>query len=180
MDWAPARRAVVLLKTSGNVRDLSAMITSMEPKASVEPGSITANIAQATAQQRFQTIVLSSFGVMALLLAGVGIYSVVAHSVVRRTREIGIRMALGAKTSDTFVQVCRQALVPGLIGMIIGFGISVGIRRVLSSYLSAIGSDDPPTYIAVSAILFVVLFLACSIPARRATKLNPVTALRCE
>ncbi len=174
------RSATLLLRTAARPADLMAVVSGMEPKAKQKAALIDEFISKETAQQRFQTTVLVGFSVVALLLATIGIYSVIAYSVVRRTKEIGIRIALGAKASEVFTQLCREAILPGVIGMIAGFAGSVALGRILASYLYSIRPYDAPTYVFVAIVMSFVVVVACAIPARRAARLDPVQALRCE
>jgi putative ABC transport system permease protein len=174
------RSSMILARTTGGSKDIVAAITEMEPKATVTPAVMDDFIAARTKDQRFQTMILGGFGSIGLLLAAMGIYAVITHSVVRRTKEIGVRMALGAHASELFMQVCRQALGPCLLGMIVGLAIAAGVQHILQGYLYTIQPDDAPTYTIVASTMFVVILVASAIPARRATKLDPMIALRHE
>jgi putative ABC transport system permease protein len=121
---------------------------------------------------------LGVFGLVALILAAAGIYGVMAHSVAHRTREIGIRMALGAQAIDVLKLIVRQGMKLVLIGMAIGSAGAFAVTRSMSSLLYGISATDPVTFIGIAALLAVVALLACFIPARRATKLDPTIALR--
>lgn len=121
-----------------------------------------------------------AFGVVALMLSAVGLYSVMAYIVSQRTREVGIRMALGAKRGDVLKLITREGMKMAAIGVVIGFAISLALARVLSSVLIGVGAYDVTTFILVPLLLGVVAFLACLVPARRATKVNPLVALRYE
>jgi predicted permease len=118
------------------------------------------------------------FAVIALLLASVGLYAVVAHSVSRRTQEMGIRMALGAAVRDVLGLVFREGMLPVGIGLAIGLAASLAVNRVLKSELVRVSPDDPLTLIATSAVLIVAAALGCWIPARRAMRVDPAVALR--
>jgi len=120
------------------------------------------------------------FGVLALLLSCIGLYGLLAYEVARRTREIGIRMALGAKSSNVLRLVVGQALALTLAGAAIGTGAALGVTRFLSSLLYGVKPADPLTFIAVAFVLAAVALLACYIPARRAMKVDPMVALRYE
>jgi len=122
--------------------------------------------------------VLGIFGLVALILAAAGIYGVMAHSVAHRTREIGIRMALGAQALDVLKLIVRQGMKLVLIGMVIGSAGAFAVTRSMSSLLYGISATDPFTFIGIAVLLAVVALLACFIPARRATKLDPTVALR--
>ena len=117
---------------------------------------------------------------MALLLASVGIYGVVAFGVSQRTREIGVRMALGAERIDVLALVFRQGLRPVMGGVALGLSGSFAVTHALSKMLFGLSPLDPVTFVSVPIFLISVAVLACLIPARRATKIDPMEALRCE
>ncbi len=121
-----------------------------------------------------------SFGLLAMLLAAVGIYGVVAYTTRQRTREIGIRMALGAEKVQIYKLVLGQGLRLTLAGLVVGMGLSLAVARLLKSKLYAVGSTDALTFVSVAVLLSVVTLIACHIPARRATNIEPTIALRCE
>ena len=121
-----------------------------------------------------------AFGVVALLLSAVGLYSVMAYIVSQRTREVGIRMALGARRADVLKLITSEGMKLAAIGVVIGFVLSLALSRVLSSVLIGVSSYDATTFILVPLLLAVVAFVACLVPARRATKVNPLVALRYE
>lgn len=118
------------------------------------------------------------FAAIALLLASVGLYAVIAHSVNQRTQELGVRMALGAETSDVLRLVLRQGLVPFGVGLGVGLVASLGVTRVLESQLVDVSALDPLTYLTATAALVLAAMLGCWIPARRAMRVDPVIALR--
>ncbi|HKO62401.1 MAG TPA: FtsX-like permease family protein, partial [Pyrinomonadaceae bacterium] len=138
------------------------------------------HIGRAVYVERMQSITLSSLGLLALILTAIGIYGVVAYSVAQRTREIGIRIAVGAQRSDVFKMVVVKGLVLAAWGSAIGLVACYWLSRFISSQLYGVTPYDPVTLIAVAAILGVVALLASYIPARRATKVNPLVALRYE
>ena len=117
---------------------------------------------------------------MGLILASVGIYGVVSYSVSQRTHEIGLRMALGSERGDVLKIVVGQGLRSVLIGTGIGVAASLALTRLLGSMLFGVKPADPLTFVTVSLVLLVVAWLACYIPARRATKVDPMVALRYE
>jgi macrolide transport system ATP-binding/permease protein len=121
-----------------------------------------------------------AFGILALVLSAVGLYSVMAYIVSQRTREVGIRMALGARRADVLKLITREGMKLAVIGVVIGFVVSLALARVLSSVLIGVSSYDVTTFILVPLLLAVVAFVACLVPARRAAKVNPLVALRYE
>lgn len=137
-------------------------------------------VANSLSQQRFNMLLLGAFAGLALLLAAVGIYSVLSYSVKRRVREIGIRLALGARLGDVRRMVVVEGLKPALLGVAIGAAGALALGRVLSSLIYEVKAADPITFLAVTALLAAIALLASIIPAYRATKVDPMTALRYE
>jgi putative ABC transport system permease protein len=135
---------------------------------------------QSLGQQRLNVILLATFAGLALLLGAIGIYGVQSYAVRHRVREIGIRIALGAQRSEVFLLVLRQGLKLVLIGICIGLVASFGLTRLMSSQLYGLSATDPLTFAAVAIVLAFVALLACYIPARRATRVDPMVALRHE
>jgi putative ABC transport system permease protein len=131
-------------------------------------------------QRRFSLVVFGVFAAGALLLAALGLYGVVAYTVRQRTHEIGIRMALGARGRDIIAQVLRRGMGLAVAGILIGFGASLGLTRVLSGLLYDVGANDPTTFAFVALLLGLVALLACLVPAWRASKVEPMEALRHE
>ena len=136
--------------------------------------------AAAVSQERFQALLLGLFAALALVLACVGLYGVISYAVAQRTHEIGVRMALGARPVDVLRLVLRQGMGLTIIGLLVGIGIGSVATRVLSDMLYGVTPRDPLTFIGVPALLLLVAFLACYIPARRATRIDPLVALRYE
>ena len=136
--------------------------------------------AAAISQERFQALLLGLFAMLALLLACVGLYGVISYAVVQRTHEIGVRMALGAQPLDVLRLVIRQGLSLTLAGLVIGIVAGTFVTRVLTDMLFGVTPRDPLTFVGVPALLLVVALLACYIPARRATRIDPLIALRSE
>jgi predicted permease len=137
-------------------------------------------VANSLTQQRFNMLLLGAFAGLALLLAGVGIYSVLSYSVRRSVREIGIRMALGAQLSDVLRSVVLEGMKPTLLGVAIGASGALALGRVLSGMIYGVRATDPLTFLAVAVLLAVIALLASFIPAYRATKVDPMVALRYE
>jgi ABC-type antimicrobial peptide transport system permease subunit len=128
----------------------------------------------------FSLRLLAGLGVIALALAAVGIYSVVSTIVAERTREVGIRMALGSRHRDVVALVVRQGMRPAVLGLAIGLVAALGATRALAGLLVGVGTADPLAYSTGVAVLAVVSLAACYLPARRATRVDPVEALRHE
>jgi putative ABC transport system permease protein len=125
-------------------------------------------------------LLISILAAVALVLAAVGIYGVISYSVTQRTHEIGIRMALGANARDVLKLVVGQGMLLAGVGLAVGLIAAFAVTRIMSSLLFAVSATDPVTYFGLALLLGLIAFFACYIPARRATKLNPVTALRTE
>jgi putative ABC transport system permease protein len=137
-------------------------------------------VARQSAGDRFLTTLLGSFGALGLLLAVVGIYGVISYSVVQRTHEIGVRMALGAQPVHMLRMVIREGMLLAVAGLTLGIGGALALGRVFQSLLFEIKPTDPATFIGVAILLTLVAFAACYIPARRATRVDPMVALRYE
>jgi putative ABC transport system permease protein len=135
-------------------------------------------LADSLSQQRFNMLLLAAFAGIALFLAAIGTYSVLAYAVRRRTREIGIRMALGAQTGDVVGMILAEAMKPTFIGVAIGVAGALAMGRVISSLIYGVKASDVTTFTTVSLILIGVSLLASLVPAFRATRVNPVTTLR--
>jgi putative ABC transport system permease protein len=131
-------------------------------------------------QPRFDTMLLGLFAGIALLLAAVGIYGLIAYSVAQRTHEIGVRMALGAARSDVVHMVVRQGARLAAIGILLGLGGALALTRLLKTMLFGIGVTDALTFLAAPLAMMLVVLLATFIPAFRATRISPVVALRYE
>jgi ABC-type antimicrobial peptide transport system permease subunit len=130
--------------------------------------------------RRFNVILIGFFAITAMLLATAGVFGVMAYAVSRRTREFGVRLALGATSGDVLRMVVGQGMRTILMGVAIGIAGSFALTRTVSSLLFGITATDPITFGGVTLLLIVVALLACYLPARHATKVDPVVALRCE
>jgi putative ABC transport system permease protein len=137
-------------------------------------------IGATTAPRRFHAVLLGVFAAIALVLATLGIYSVISYSITLRTQEIGIRMALGARRSGILLMVLRSGMTLTLLGAAIGLAAAFALTRWMSSMLFGISASDPLTYVVVLLVSLGAALLACSLPARRATRVDPIVALRYE
>jgi ABC-type antimicrobial peptide transport system permease subunit len=137
-------------------------------------------LAAPLARPRFNAFLIVVFGGVALVLATIGLYAVVASSVRQRYREIGIRVALGAKAGDVLKLVITQGMKLVLAGLAIGLAGAFALTRVLTGFVYQVSVTDPITFTTLSLLLVAVAVLACYLPARRATKVDPMVALRCE
>ncbi len=155
-------------------------VRSMEPDQPIHVRTMEQVIAKSIARPRFNTLLLAIFAGVALVLASVGLYGVMNYSATQRTHEVGIRMALGATRADIMRLVVGNGMLLTLIGIGIGVLASIGLTRVMQRFLFGVGATDAVTFIGVSALLIVVALVANYIPARRATRVNPVIALRYE
>jgi predicted permease len=170
--------AVDLLALVGPIREA---IRRIEPAAAIWNVATMDEVRQmATATQEFPTVLLGVFGAIALLLAAIGIYGMVSYRVGRRTQEIGVRMALGARGADVRRMVVGQALLPVAAGLLVGLTAAMYTTELLGSLLYGVSPLDPTTYASVAAILAVVALLASYLPARRATRVEPIDVLRGE
>jgi ABC-type antimicrobial peptide transport system permease subunit len=137
-------------------------------------------VISSTSRQRFNMMLLTIFGSSALLMAAIGIYGLMAYSVQQRTQELGIRMALGAQASNIRNMVIRQGLVLALIGVVIGIGGALWLTHFLASFLFGVKAWDPTAFVITPVLLMAVALFAVWIPARRATRVDPMAALRFE
>jgi len=177
--------ASLIVRTDGDPRGLIsavrrevAALDENLPPQDLQPLSATVSLASWSA--RTGATVLGVFALLGLVLAALGIYGLMSYSVSRRTREIGLRMALGAQARDVIKLIFKQAMGLTLIGAVIGLLLAVAVTRLLASLLYGVTTTDPATFAGVVLFVIAVAILACYLPARRATKVDPIKALRCE
>jgi putative ABC transport system permease protein len=160
------------------VRDAVKRVDADMPVDKVEPlGQV---LQDSIAEPRFRTLLLGAFALMAVVLATVGVYGLISFSVAQRTREIGIRVALGAQSRQVMAPVLREGLTLALMGIAIGIAGSLAATRLLADFLFAVKPTDPLTYAGVAVLLLAIALIASYIPSRRALRVDPITALRAE
>jgi putative ABC transport system permease protein len=172
------RTAVLPLSLSAAVRSSVLAIDKDQPIASLQ--TMEEVVSGSISNQRFTLLLLGLFAAVALALAAIGIYSVMAYTITQRTGEIGLRMALGAQTRDVLKLVVGQGMTMAVIGVAVGLGGAFALTRVMASLLFSVSATDPITFIAIPFLLLVVALAACFVPARRATRVDPMIALRYE
>jgi putative ABC transport system permease protein len=150
----------------------------MLPAYSINP--LSQIVSDSVAPQRFSMLLLGTFAAIALFLAAVGLYGVVAYSVQQRTREIGLRMAIGAAPNDVLRMIVGGAMKLAIIGVVLGLAGAAAFARLAATLLFQITPSDPASYGATSAALFAVAMIACYTPARRAMRVDPMAALQTE
>jgi len=163
---------------AGSVRAAVLAVDRNQPVFDLKP--LRQIVADSIALKRLALLLLSVFAIAALLLAAAGIYGVIAYTVSQRTQEIGIRMALGAKTHDVLRLIIRQGLMLTGIGVALGWIAALWLTNLLKGLLYDVSTTDPATFMVIAVILAMVAVIACYIPARRALKVNPMVALRCD
>ncbi len=182
---ATPRSQILFVRTSGDptaiVPAVRRAIQTLDARIPVfDVTTLESQLARTLTQPRFQAVLLAGFAGIALLLATIGIYGVTAHAVGQRTQEVGIRMAMGAARRDVLILLIAQHLRPALIGLVLGLVGALVLSRSLQSLLFGVRATDPLTFTLVGVVLVLVAGAACWIPARRATRIDPLTALRWE
>jgi putative ABC transport system permease protein len=157
------------------------VVREIDPALPVyEVMTMNERISNSTAERRFILMILGSFAALALLLAGVGVYGVVSYLVTQRTQEVGIRMALGANRADLLLLFIKQGMGIVSLGVAMGLAGALGLTRVMRSLLFGVSATDPLTFVAVALLLSLIALVACYLPARRASRIDPLIALRHE
>jgi len=177
--------STIVVRTTGDPRALTPrireQILAVDPNQPVyDVKTMDERVAASLETQRFAVVLLGVFGTLALLLAAIGLYGVLAFTVSQRTREIGIHLALGAQNRDVLVMVIRQGMLLVVIGAAVGVVGAYAVTRLIQSLLFGVSATDPLTFVLVPLVLGLVGFIACYVPARRATKVDPLIALRYE
>jgi putative ABC transport system permease protein len=181
----PGGAATLVARTAGNpaasLDPVRGLVRALDPGLPVfEARTMREYLGFALLPVRLAGTLLGVFGGIGLLLATVGIYGVTAYSVSRRTREVGVRMALGARPRDVLALVVRQGMTPALIGLAAGVLIALAVTRLLRSLLYGVSPTDALTFVATALLLTGAALAACYVPARRASHVDPMTALRYE
>jgi ABC-type antimicrobial peptide transport system permease subunit len=155
-------------------------VRQFDPDVPVELSTMAASVGRAVADQRFAVLLLSGFGALALVLAAVGIYGVLAQTVAARAPEIGVRMALGAAPGSVAGLVLGDTMGAVLAGVAVGLAAAVLLARLLGSLLYEVTASDPFSYLVSLVVLIVVAAIAALVPVRRATRIDPIIAMRAE
>jgi ABC-type antimicrobial peptide transport system permease subunit len=156
------------------------VVRSLDPQLPLKFRTLDQVFSSSLDQRRFSLVIFGLFGTTALLLAAMGIYGVTSYTVAQRTQEIGIRIALGAQMNDVLNLMLRKAMSLVLIGAVIGLAGAYAVTRLMSNLLFGVTPTDIAIFVVVPIVLLLVALLACLIPARRATKVDPLVALRYE
>jgi ABC-type antimicrobial peptide transport system permease subunit len=176
MSWV-VRTRVVPGSVSQQVQEQLRQVTGL-PVSDVR--TMEDIVSLSTSRQRFNMLLMTVFGASALLLAAIGIYGLMAYTVQQRTQEIGIRLALGAKTAEVQRMVIFQGMKLAMVGVVVGIASAYGLARFISSFLFGVQSHDPAVFIGIPLLLSAVILLAVWIPAMRASRVDPMIALRYE
>ncbi|HEX6719259.1 MAG TPA: FtsX-like permease family protein, partial [Pyrinomonadaceae bacterium] len=177
--------STLVVRTANDPRSLTSAIR--EQVLAVDPNqpvydvkTMEERVAQTLETRRFAVVLLGVFGTLALLLAAIGLYGVLAFAVSQRTREIGIYMALGAGARNVLLMVIKQGMSLVVVGVVLGLAGAYALTRTMRSLLFEVGPTDSLTFVVVPLLLALVGLIACYVPARRATKVDPLVALRYE
>ncbi|HEX6966671.1 MAG TPA: ABC transporter permease [Gemmatimonadaceae bacterium] len=180
---APPDPGTLIVRTSGDAAALApllrGLVHSIDPNVPApELATVASHYSELLAAPRFNTILLGLFAALALVLAAVGLFGVLSYAVAQRTREIGIRVALGAQTRDVRALIVRQGMIPAIIGLALGAIAAFFTTRVLASLLYGVAPHDTTAFVGACVVLVATAFTACYVPARRATRVDPLVALR--
>jgi putative ABC transport system permease protein len=178
-------RPLLMIRTTGEPVGLAAAIRqAVSATDSEQPihriRTMEEALSISLARRRLSALLTGAFAALALLLSAIGIYGVLAWTVSERTREIGVRLALGAQTGDVLKLVVSQGMKLTSLGLAVGFAASLPAARAMKSLLFGVGAGDPTTFAAIALLLIFTALLACYLPARKATKVDPIVAIRQE
>jgi len=176
---------LIIVRTTGDpasfVSTLRAIVRGVDPSIAVQsPRTLDEELGVMTAQRRLNTLLLTIFAIVAALLAAVGIYGVITYSVEQRTRELGVRVALGAPASRILQLIASEVATLSVTGLVLGLAAAIALSRSMTSLLYHVSATDPATFIAIAVVALVIAGLACAVPVLRAIRLDPVKALRVE
>jgi putative ABC transport system permease protein len=172
------RSATDPVALASSVRGVVASIDPSQPVHHV--ATVEQLLGNLAAERRLNTMLFALFAMVAALLAAAGIYGVIAYSVEQRTRELGVRLALGARPGEVFRLVLKEGLVLALMGVVAGVAVAFGATQVMRSLLYDTSATDPATFGVMAVAALIVAFIACLVPALRATRVDPLTALRAD
>jgi putative ABC transport system permease protein len=179
----PARSMYLVARTTPDPLDLKAgiirEIQSVDPEMPVfDASTMDQRLSDSLARRRFSMLLFGVFAFIAMILASIGIYGVMSYSVTQRTHELGVRIALGAQSRQILKLVVVNGMALAAIGMALGLIVSFALTRLMKGFLFGVSATDPLTFIVIPSLLMTIALLACWIPARRATKVDPMMALR--
>jgi putative ABC transport system permease protein len=179
--WNPMNVVWRSADPASQVASIRELVRRIDPSVALYDTSVLDDLlADSFAPRRFNMVLLACFAVVALVLAAVGLFGVMAYLVAQRTRELGVRLALGAASSDILRLILGRGMALASIGTLIGLAGALWMTRAMASLLFAVSATDPSTFTAVPVLAIVVAAFACYLPARRAMRVDPVTALRAE
>jgi putative ABC transport system permease protein len=182
---SPDTRMTLVVRTAGDpvgaAAEIKSLVRSLDPSVAVQAlQPLDAVVAEMTAQRRLNTLLLGGFAIIAVLLAAVGLYGVMAYSVEQRTRELGVRLALGASGGGLLRLIVGEGLRLVVIGLVIGLAGAAASSRLLARLLYHVTATDPATFVTIAIATLAVAVAACIVPALRAWHVDPITALRAD